>query len=75
MVISLKELARAPQQTICFDYNMDLSKEELNFEFPFKEPVKNHRRDRRTAGCRGFDCGHRGDGHHPVCPLQQDRAL
>ena len=40
MVISLKELARAPQQTICFDYNMDLSKEELNFEFPFKEPVK-----------------------------------
>jgi uncharacterized protein len=40
MVISLKELARAPQQTICFDYTMDLSKEELNFEFPFKEPVK-----------------------------------
>lgn len=40
MVISLKELARAPKQTICFDYTMDLSKEELNFEFPFKEPVR-----------------------------------
>ena len=40
MVISLRELARAPQQTICFDYTMDLSKEELNFEFPFEEPVR-----------------------------------
>lgn len=39
MTISLKELAASPQGRICFDYTIDLSAEEVNFEKPFPKPV------------------------------------
>ena len=39
MKISLQELATAPEAKICFDYTIDLRKEEVNFGFPFQEPV------------------------------------
>ncbi len=39
MQINLRDLAQAPEQTICFDYTIDLSKEEVNFDFPFKNPI------------------------------------
>ena len=39
MIISLKDLATAPQGRISFEYTIDLSQEEVNFEHPFAEPV------------------------------------
>lgn len=40
MIIHLKELASSPEGRICFDYTIDLSGEEVNFEYPFEEPVR-----------------------------------
>ena len=40
MKISLQDLSASAEAKICFDYNMDLSKEEVNFDFPFREPVR-----------------------------------
>lgn len=40
MKISLKDVSMAPGRQICFDYTMDLLREEVNFEFPFSEPVR-----------------------------------
>ncbi len=40
MIISLKDLAVAPQGRISFEYTIDLSQEEVNFERPFAEPVR-----------------------------------
>lgn len=40
MIISLKELAASAEGRICFDYTIDLSGEEVNFEYPFEEPVR-----------------------------------
>lgn len=39
MKIRLKDLAASPDGRICFDYTIDLSGEEVNFEHPFSEPV------------------------------------
>ena len=39
MIINLKDLAVAPQGRISFEYTIDLSQEEVNFEHPFAEPV------------------------------------
>ena len=40
MKVSLKELRSGVCSHIDFDYTIDLSKEEVNFEFPFKKPVR-----------------------------------
>lgn len=40
MKISLKELQAGVVSHIDFDYTIDLSKEEVNFEFPFQKPVR-----------------------------------
>lgn len=40
MKISLRALATAENARIAFDYTIDLSKEEVNFAFPFPEPVR-----------------------------------
>ena len=40
MKISLRALATAENARIDFDYTIDLSKEEVNFGFPFQEPVR-----------------------------------
>lgn len=40
MTINLKDLAASPQGRICFDYTIDLSAEEVNFERPFPAPVR-----------------------------------
>ena len=40
MLINLKELASGRESEITFDYNMDLSEEEVNFDRPFKNPVR-----------------------------------
>ena len=40
MTINLKDLAASPQGRICFDYTIDLSAEEVNFERPFPVPVR-----------------------------------
>lgn len=50
MKISLKTLAAAVNNQICFDYTIDLSKEEVNFDFPFQEPVRIHGGIRDNAG-------------------------
>ena len=40
MKVSLKELRSGVCSHIDFDYTIDLSKEEVNFEFPFEKPVR-----------------------------------
>lgn len=40
MKISLRALVTAQNAQIAFDYTIDLSKEEVFFEFPFQEPVR-----------------------------------
>lgn len=40
MKVSLKELQSGVCSHIDFDYTIDLSKEEVNFEFPFEKPVR-----------------------------------
>ena len=50
MIISLKELAASPEGRICFDYTIDLSGEEVNFEYPFEEPVHVSGQIRDDAG-------------------------
>lgn len=55
MKISLKELAFAAGNQICFDYNIDLSKEEVNFDFPFQEPVRIHGCISDNAGVVSLD--------------------
>ena len=40
MKVSLKELRSGVCSRIDFDYTIDLSKEEVNFEFPFRKPVR-----------------------------------
>ena len=40
MQIRLQELATMPDYRARFDYTIDLSKEEVGFEFPFRQPVR-----------------------------------
>ena len=40
MQIRLQELATMPDYRARFDYTIDLSKEEVGFEFPFQQPVR-----------------------------------
>ena len=40
MKVDLKELQAGIVSHIDFDYTIDLSKEEVNFEFPFQKPVR-----------------------------------
>ena len=40
MKVSLKELQSGVVSHIDFDYTIDLSKEEVNFELPFEKPVR-----------------------------------
>ena len=40
MTVNLKDLASSAQERICFDYTIDLSAEEVNFERPFPKPVR-----------------------------------
>ena len=40
MQIRLQELATKPGYHAQFDYTIDLSKEEVGFEFPFQQPVR-----------------------------------
>ena len=40
MQIRLQELATMPGYRAQFDYTIDLSKEEVGFEFPFQQPVR-----------------------------------
>jgi len=40
MQIRLQELATKPGYRALFDYTIDLSKEEVGFEFPFQQPVR-----------------------------------
>ena len=40
MQIRLQELATMPDYRGRFDYTIDLSKEEVGFEFPFRQPVR-----------------------------------
>ena len=40
MKVSLKELQSGVVSHIDFDYTIDLSKEEVNFERPFEKPVR-----------------------------------
>ena len=40
MTVNLKDLASSAQERICFDYTIDLSAKEVNFERPFPKPVR-----------------------------------
>lgn len=40
MQIRLQELASMPEHRVPFDYTIDLSKEEVAFEYPFQSPVR-----------------------------------
>ena len=40
MQIRLQELAAMPGHRARFDYTIDLSQEEVGFEFPFQKPVR-----------------------------------
>ena len=40
MQIRLQELATMPDYRARFDYTIDLSKEKVGFEFPFRQPVR-----------------------------------
>ena len=40
MQIRLQELATMPDYRARFDYTIDLSREEVGFEFPFRQPVR-----------------------------------
>jgi len=40
MRINLKDLWSGLKSSVDFDYTIDLSKEEVNFEYPFKKPVE-----------------------------------
>lgn len=40
MLIHLRDLAAMPSHRIQFDYTTDLSKEEVGFEYPFRQPVR-----------------------------------
>ena len=40
MLIHLRDLAAMPSHRIRFDYTTDLSKEEVGFEYPFRQPVR-----------------------------------
>ena len=55
MQIKLRDLATAPDGRICFDYTIDLQKEEVNFEHPFEEPVRLVGEVRDNAGVISLD--------------------
>lgn len=40
MRIRLQNLATMPEHRVRFDYSIDLSKEEVSFEYPFQSPVR-----------------------------------
>ena len=40
MLIHLRDLAATPSHRVRFDYTTDLSKEEVGFEYPFRQPVR-----------------------------------
>ena len=40
MLISLKSLAQSQTRSKSFEYSIDLSDENVNYEFPFKAPIK-----------------------------------
>ncbi len=55
MKIKLKDLATAKDGRICFDYTIDLQKEEVNFSHPFEEPVRLVGEVRDNAGVISLD--------------------
>lgn len=40
MLIHLRDLSTMPSHRVQFDYTTDLSKEEVGFEYPFRQPVR-----------------------------------
>ncbi|WP_458861697.1 YceD family protein [Acidaminobacterium chupaoyuni] len=40
MKLNLRDVLASDDQRISFDYSIDLSQEEINFEFPFQQPVR-----------------------------------
>ena len=55
MQIKLRDLATARDGRICFDYTIDLQKEEVNFSHPFEEPVRLVGEVRDNAGVISLD--------------------
>ncbi|ODU55809.1 MAG: hypothetical protein ABT01_05320 [Clostridium sp. SCN 57-10] len=63
MKISLKDVSTAPGRQICFDYTIDLSREEVNFELPFPEPVRIVGAVRDVAGVLHLEARAEADVH------------